>query len=81
MYYANKSEITLQQEMNLLKSINESHDGLTYNNWLITLKENGKIIGSINLHVNVSNPTAEFNNDIDDRYTGNGYMTEPLMSV
>ena len=81
MYCANKSEITLQQEMNLLKSINESNDGLSYNNWLITLKENGKIIDSINLHISESDVIAEYNYAIDDRYTGNDNMTEALMSV
>lgn len=81
LYYANKSEITLQEEMSFLKSINERYDSLTYYNWLITLKENRKVIGSINLHVNDSDETAEFNYAIDERYTDNGYMTEALIAV
>lgn len=81
LYYANKSEITIQEEIDLLKKIKERYEDLSYYNWLITLKENKKLIGSINLRMNNSDETAEISYAIDERYTGNGYMTEALMAV
>ena len=45
------------------------------------MKSNNKIIGAINLNVNNFNESLEFNYAIDDRYKGNGYMTEALSLV
>ncbi|MBQ1341518.1 MAG: GNAT family N-acetyltransferase [Erysipelotrichaceae bacterium] len=81
LYYANKKAIKLDDEMSFLKGINERYDDPCYYNWLITLKDDGKIIGSINMNVDNSNESCEFNYAIDERFTGNGYMTEALSAV
>ena len=80
LYYANKEKISLQDEINSLKVIEEKYNNPEYYNWVITLK-NGKIIGSINLNVDSLNESVMFNYAIDNRYKGNGYMTEALMIV
>ena len=81
LYYTNKEERTLQEEINSLKGIEEKYNNPEYYNWLITLKNSGKIIGTINLNVDNFNESVEFNYVIDDRYKGNGYMTEALNIV
>lgn len=78
LYYANKKKRTLEEEINSLKDIDEKYQSLDYYNWVITLKETDKIIGSINLKVEEINETIEFNYAIDNRYTNKGYMTEAL---
>ena len=79
LYYANKEKITLQEEINSLKGIDEKYNNLEYYNWLITL--NDKIIGAINLKVDNYNESVEFNYAVDERYKSNGYMTEALNAV
>ena len=81
LYYTNKKKRTLEEEINSLKGISEKYKNLEYYNWLITFKDNNKIIGSINLNVDNFNESMEFNYVIDDRYKGNGYMTEALNLV
>lgn len=81
LYYANKQKRTLEEQKNSLKGIDEKYNNLEYYNWLIILKSNNKIIGSINLNVDNFNESIEFNYAIDDRYKGNGYMTEALNTV
>lgn len=78
LYYTNKKRRTLEEEINSLKGIKEKYDNPEYYNWLITLKDSKKIIGAINLNVDNFNESLEFNYAIDDRYKGNGYMTEAL---
>lgn len=80
LYYANKEKRTLEDEIDSLKDIDEKYKNNEYYNWLITLKDN-IIIGAINLRVNNYNESLEFNYAIDDRYKGNGYMTEALNLV
>ena len=79
LYYANKEKRTLEEEINSLKGIDKKYDNPEYYNWLITL--DNKIIGAINLNVDNYNESVEFNYAIDDRYKGNGYMTEALEAV
>lgn len=78
LYYANKDKRTLEEEINSLKGISQKYQNSEYYNWLITLKSNNKIIGAINLHPDNHNESMEFNYAIDERYKGNGYMTEAL---
>ena len=81
LYYAHKERRSLEEEILSLKGINQKYENNNYYNWLITLKDNNKIIGAINLNVNDFNESLEFNYAIDDRYKGNGYMTEALKLV
>ena len=81
LYYANKEKRTLQEEIDSLKGIEEKYNNLEYYNWLITLKDNKKVIGAIHLNVDNYNESVEFNYAIDDRYQGNGYMTEALETI
>ena len=81
LYYSNKKKRTLEKEINSLKGISEKYNNKEYYNWLITLKSNNKIIGSINLNVDNFNESLEFNYAIDDRYKNKGYMTESLNLV
>lgn len=81
LYYAHKEKRTLEEEIVSLKGIDEKYKRNDYYNWLITLKDNNKIIGAINLKVYDFNESLEFNYAIDDRYKGNGYMTEALKIV
>lgn len=81
LYYANKQKRSLEEQRNSLKGIEEKYENLEYYNWLITLKSNNKIIGSINLNIDNYNESIQFNYAIDDRYKGNGYMTEALECV
>lgn len=78
LYYTNKRKRTLEEEKQILAGIGEKYKNNDYYNWLITLKENNKIIGSINLSLNNKNDSVEFNYAIDNRYINNGYMTEAL---
>lgn len=81
LYYAHKEERSLEDEIQSLKGIDEKYKNSSYYNWLITLKSNNKIIGAINLRVDDYNESLEFNYAIDERYKGNGYMTETLNVV
>lgn len=81
LYYTNKEKRTLEDEIISLKNIDKKYKNKEYYNWLITLKSNNKIIGAINLNVDNYNESLEFNYAIDDRYKGNGYMTEALNIV
>lgn len=81
LYYANKEKRTLKMQEQSLIGIDEKYKNLSYYNWLITLKENGKIIGSINAFFNYFEDEKDalmFNYAIDDRYKNNGYMSEAL---
>ena len=81
LYYANKEKRSLEEEIKSLNGIDEKYKDNDYYNWLITLKDNNKIIGGINLNVDHFNESLEFNYAIDNRYTCNGYMTEALNRV
>lgn len=81
LYYANKEKRTLQEEIDSLKGIDEKYNNPEYYNWLITLKNNKKVIGAIHLNIDNYNESVEFNYAIDDRYQGKGYMTEALEAV
>ena len=81
IYYAHKEKRTLEEEISSLKGIDEKYKNNDYYNWLITLKSDGKIIGSISLNVYDFNESVEFNYAIDDRYKGKGYMTEALNCI
>jgi ribosomal-protein-alanine N-acetyltransferase len=81
LYYAHKEKRTLEDEIASLKDIDEKYENLEYYNWLIALKDDGIIIGAINLNVDNFNESVEFNYAIDERFKGNGYMTEALNLV
>lgn len=81
LYYANKEKKTLEEEVKSLENIDLKYQNKEYYNWVITLKENCLIIGSINLRVENKNDSVEFNYAIDNRYTNKGYMTEALNKV
>ena len=46
LYYANKEKITLEEEIDLLKGIEDKYNNLDYYNWLITIKDTKKVIGA-----------------------------------
>lgn len=81
LYYTNKSKVTFEEQINSLKDIDEKYKNNDYYNWLLTLKDTKQIIGAINLNVNLRNDSVMFNYAIDNRFTGNGYMTEALEIV
>ena len=81
LYYAHKEKRTIEEIKELLKEQIEKYEFENYYNWVITLKDNGGIIGAINLKVNLNNDSVEFNYAIDNRYTNNGYMTEALECI
>lgn len=81
LYYTNKKSVTIEEQIDSLKDINEKYKNKDYYNWLIILKDTNQIIGAINLNVNLRNDSVMFNYAIDNRFTGNGYMTEALESV
>lgn len=78
LYYANKKKRTFEEEKKSLENIDSKYLKDDYYNWVIVLRDTNKIIGSINLRVEDINETVEFNYVIDERYSGNGYMTEAL---
>ena len=80
LYWANKKKRTLQEQIDSLKGIDEKYLQDGYYNWLITLKESGKIIGSINA-CRYDEISVLINYAIDNRYTNNGYMSEALKVV
>lgn len=84
LYYANKNKRTLKQQVDSLKGIDEKYQNLKYYNWVITLKDNGKIIGSINAifdYFEDEKDVPMFNYAIDNRYVNKGYMSEALKTV
>lgn len=81
LYYANKEKRTLEEEKKSLEGISKKYENKEYYNWLITLKDSGKIIGAINLRVNNYNDSVEFNYGVDNRFTNKGYMTEALCEI
>ena len=81
LYYANKKERTLEEERASLIGIGEKYENDSYYNWLITLRDSGRIIGQIILQVDERNDSVEFSYAIDKRHTGRGYMTEALDRV
>lgn len=81
LYYTHKEKITLQEEIDSLKGIDEKYKNKDYYNWLITQISDGKIVGMINLRVMEINECVEFNYAIDKRYTKRGYMSEALKCI
>lgn len=81
LYYSNKTACTLEEERNSLTNIDERYKDKNYYNWLITLKETKQIIGAIHFNVTLRNDSVMFSYAIDNRFTGNGYMTEALKIV
>lgn len=81
LYYTNKNKVSLEEQINSLKDIDEKYKNNDYYHWLITLKDTKQIVGAINLNVNLKNDSVMFNYAIDNRFTGNGYMTEALEIV
>lgn len=61
LYYANKKKVTLAEETRSLTGIDEKYKDNEYYNWVIAIKDSGKIIGSINLRSNNYNDSVEFN--------------------
>lgn len=51
LYYLNKEKRTLEEEISSLEMIDEKNKNEDYYNWVITLKDTGKIIGMIVLKV------------------------------
>jgi len=81
LYYAGKEKSNIEDIKKSLIKISDKYSELNYYNWAITLKDTSVIIGSIKLKINDTNDSVEFNYAIDNRYTGNGYMTEALRTV
>lgn len=81
LYYANKEKRTLKEEIKSLEGIEDKYLNLSYYNWVITLKENKKIIGSINAHYIEEEEKVIINYAIDERDKNNNYMSEALIKV
>jgi RimJ/RimL family protein N-acetyltransferase len=81
LYYSNKEKRTLEEEIKSLEGIEDKYLNLTYYNWVICLKENGTIIGSINAHYIQEKDKVVINYAIDERYRNNNYMSETLIEV
>ena len=81
LYYLNKEKRTLEEEIASLEMIDEKNKRDDYYNWVITLKDTGKIIGMITLKVEEVNECVEATYVIDDRYCNRGYMSEALERV
>lgn len=81
LYYANKEKRTLEEEIKSLEGIDNKYLNLSYYNWIITLKENKNIIGSINAYFIDEEEKVVINYAIDDRYKNNNYMSESLIGV
>ena len=80
LYYSNKQKRTLKEQENSLIGIEKKYESDDYFNWLITLKDNGNIIGSINANKYIEDSLI-ISYVIDNRYTNNGYMKEALKIV
>ena len=81
LYYTNKKQISLEDEIISLRDVDERYKNKDYYNWLITLKDTREIIGAINLKVNLDNESVMFNYAIDNRFVCKGYMTEALNAI
>ena len=68
LYYTNKKKVSLQDQIDSLKDINEKYENKDYYNWLIILKDTNQIIGAINLNINLRNDSVMFNYAIDSFY-------------
>ena len=81
LYWANKKPRTLQQQIDSLKGIDKKYLRNDYFNWIITLKGNGKIIGSINACEYEIQDSVLINYAIDNRYINNGCNLETNKEV
>ena len=81
LYYSNKKPITLKDEIDSLKDVDDKYKNKDYYNWVITLKDTKEIIGAINLNVILKNESVMFNYAIDNRFVCKGYMTEALNEI
>ena len=54
LYYINKEKTTLDKQKSGLVGIDKKYENLDYYNWLITTKEDGKIIGLITFNSSYS---------------------------
>lgn len=80
LYYANKQPMSIEDIEGYLLHTTQKYSEGDYFNWVITQKEDGKIVGAINLKPS-SDDSLLFSYAIDNRYTGRGYMTEALAVV
>lgn len=81
LYYANKEPQTLDGVKSYLNHVTQKYNDGEYFNWVITQREDGKIVGAINLKPNHEDDSVMFSYAIDNRFTGKGYMTEALTKV
>lgn len=81
LYWTSNEKRTLEEQEKSLYGIEEKYKNLTYYNWIITLKDSKKIIGSINAHYIENEEKVVINYGLDNRYFNNGYMTEALGKV
>ena len=81
LYYANKNALSIEETIDEISEILKKYSQNDYYNWVITLKNSNKIIGSINLKYNEKFEGMIFSYAIDNRFTNNGYMTEALNSI
>ncbi len=80
LYYAAKEPTTVEQEREILRTVEKRYADEDYYNWLITLQD-GTVIGAINLRAGEDDESLEFNYAIDGRHWNRGYMTEALGAV
>ena len=80
LYYANKQKMKPEDVESYLSYVKGKYEDNGYYNWAITQKEDGRIIGAINLKVEEGDSVL-FSYAIDNRFTGRGYMSEALAVV
>lgn len=80
LYYANKQKVGVSEQTKIFAEFQEKYKCLDFYNWAIVLKENGKIIGSVNFKL-LGDDVVRVNYAIDNRFTRNGFMTEALNAV
>ncbi len=81
LYYTNKKQVTLQEQLDVFESIEEKYKNKDYYNWVMVEKVTNQIVGMINLKVNEKNDSVEFNYATDSRFAGLGFMTETLKTI
>ncbi len=81
LYYANKKEQSFDEVKSYIEHIIQKYEEKNYFSWLITKKDDNKIIGAINLKKDNKEDSVLFSYAIDNRFTGRGYMTEALSIV
>lgn len=72
---------SIQDTMNVIKAMSTIKTPYELGTWAIVLKENGKMIGTIELYNHFIHFKAELGYSVNPAYWGNGYATEAATEV